>query len=318
VKLREFFEKGIQTGIKNDPRGRQEVLDDLKRRKKEYGKLKGREKEFFDAEGLKNPYADSRILWGAGTETLRRVMVGIDVEVGEILLANSLRERGERIDALVAHHPEGRAFADLHLVMQMQAEILNRFGIPISTAESLMEERISTVERKLLPANHARAVDAARLMGIPLLNFHTPADNMVATHLQKLFEQKKPHDLDEIMELLLEIPEYREAAKAGAGPKIIVGSKKRKAGGIFVDMTGGTEGAQKIFRSMAQSGINTVVGMHFSEEHRKEANAHHLNIVVAGHISSDNLGMNLLLDEVCRGTKLQVVECSGFVRVKRR
>ena len=34
--------------------------------------------------------------------------------------------------------------------------------------------------------------------------------------------------------------------------------------------------------------------MHISEEHRKEAEKSHLNVVVAGHISSDNLGLNLL------------------------
>ncbi len=36
-------------------------------------------------------------------------------------------------------------------------------------------------------------------------------------------------------------------------------------------MTGGTEGAKDIFQSMALSGINTIVAMHLSEEHRKEA-----------------------------------------------
>jgi hypothetical protein len=68
---------------------------------------------------------------------------------------------------------------------------------------------------------------------------------------------------------------------------------------------------------MSQSGINTVVGMHFSDEHRKEAEKRHLNMVIAGHISSDNLGINLLLDEISRGEDVTFLECSGFRRVSR-
>ncbi len=53
-----------------------------------------------------------------------------------------------------------------------------------------------------------------------------------------------------------------------------------------------------------------------SEEHRKEAEKSHINVVVAGHISSDSLGMNLMLDELeKRG--IEVVACSGLTRVKR-
>jgi hypothetical protein len=57
--------------------------------------------------------------------------------------------------------------------------------------------------------------------------------------------------------------------------------------------------------------------MHISEEHRKEAEKYHLNVVIAGHISSDNLGMNLLLDAVTKETGMQLLACSGFSRVNR-
>jgi hypothetical protein len=318
MKLREIYKKAIEIGIKNDPRGKDMVLKELKRKKKEYKDLKGHEKEFFDKESLDNPYADSRILWGKGEEEVKTALVGIDIEVGEILLADALRRKGKRIDVMIAHHPEGQAYANLFMVMQMQADILNRFGVPISTAESLMEKRISDVEKRLMPVNHTRAVDAARLMDIPLVNFHTPADNMVATYLQKLFDRKKPFTIDEVVDMLLEIPEYRDSSMHGAGPKVVLGSKKRKAGKIFVDMTGGTEGSKQAFQSIAQSGINTVVGMHYSDDHRKEAEKHHLNMVIAGHISSDNLGVNLLLDELSKRSPIKTIDCSGFKRVKRK
>jgi putative NIF3 family GTP cyclohydrolase 1 type 2 len=57
--------------------------------------------------------------------------------------------------------------------------------------------------------------------------------------------------------------------------------------------------------------------MHLSEEHRKEAEKNHLNVVMAGHIASDNLGLNLLLDEVLKGSETHILSCSGFLRVSR-
>jgi putative NIF3 family GTP cyclohydrolase 1 type 2 len=56
--------------------------------------------------------------------------------------------------------------------------------------------------------------------------------------------------------------------------------------------------------------------MHISENNRKEAKKHHINVVVAGHIASDSLGMNLFLDELqARG--VEVISCSGLLRVER-
>jgi len=317
MKIREIYQKAVDVGMSNDPRGRDAVLKDLQRIEKEYGDLKPGEKEFFDQESLINPYADSRILSGSGEEDVKTILLGIDIEVGEILLCESLKNRGGAVDLVVSHHPEGSAFANLYAVMYMQSDILRRYGVPINIAEDLMEQRVREVERRLMPLNHTRAVDAARLLGIPFMCLHTPADNMVATFLQSSFEEKKPYLLSDIIDFLRLLPEYREAAKNGSGPKILLGAESRKAGKIFVDMTGGTEGSKDIFQSLATTGVNTLVVMHLSEEHRKEAEKNHLNIVVAGHIASDNLGLNLLLDEVLKGSEIHILSCSGFQRVSR-
>jgi hypothetical protein len=317
MKLGVFYRSAIETGIKNDPRTKNAVLQELSRCKKAYEKLGQSEKEFFDTESLKNPYPDSRILYGSEDLEVQSILAGIDIDVGEILLADTLKSKGKRIDLLLSHHPSGRALADLYAVMKMQSDILNLHGVPINIAESLMDVRINEIERKLMPANHARAIDAARLLDVPFLCLHTPADNMVAHYLHELFTREKPYALDDVVEMLRTIPEYRNAGINGAGPKTILGSKTRKAGKIFVDMTGGTEGAREIFESLTNSGINTVVAMHLSEEHRKEAEKNHLNVVIAGHISSDNLGLNLLLDEITRNHPLEILACSGFRRFSR-
>jgi len=317
MKIREIYQKAVEAGMGNDPRGREAALKDLERNEKDYAAIKPGEKEFFDMESLQNPYADSRILNGSGEEEVRTILVGIDIEVGEMLLSESLKSRGEPVDLILSHHPEGMAFANLYSVMHMQSDILNRCGVPINIAEDLMEQRVKEVERKIMPLNHTRAVDAARLLGIPFMCLHTPADNMVVTFLQKSFEEKAPYLLSDIIVMLRALPEYREAARNGSGPKILLGGENRRAGRVFVDMTGGTEGSNDIFQSLAATGVNTLVVMHLSEEHRKEAEKNHLNVVVAGHIASDNLGLNLLLDEVIKDPGIRIFACSGFRRVTR-
>ena len=114
-----------------------------------------------------------------------------------------------------------------------------------------------------------------------------------------------------------EIPEYKEAIKFGAGPKIFVGDSEKRCGKIAItEITGGTEGSPKLYEKMATAGIGTIIGMHISEEHKKEAEAANINVVIAGHISSDSLGVNLFLDELEK-RDIEIIPCSGLIRISR-
>lgn len=63
--------------------------------------------------------------------------------------------------------------------------------------------------------------------------------------------------------------------------------------------------------------MKTFVVMHLGEEHRKEAGKNHLNLVAAGQIASDDLGLDLLPDEVMKGLDMLIFGCSVFQRVTR-
>ena len=317
MKLREIYGKAVAVGIENDPRGGKIVKQELKENKKAFDKLQKKDLKYFDRDTLRNPYSDSRILFGNPAKKIKKVMVGIDIEGDELLLADRLNEKGAEIDLVIGHHPKGRGIVGLSNVMKMQAEILHSFGVPINVAESILDKRISTVAKNIMPLNHNRFADMAKILDIPLICLHTPADNMVTTYLQNKFNRQNPYKLSDIIDILLEEPEYRYSKKLGAGPKVIVGNERRKAGKVYVDMTGGTNGAKEMFQFFAASNISTVVGMHFTEEHRNEAEANHINIVIAGHIASDNLGMNLLFDSTL-SKDIKIVECSGFKRYTRR
>lgn len=317
MKLSKIYEFVVKEGIEADPRGRDLVSKNLARVKKGYEELNEKDKASFDKEKLSNPYADTRILNGDLGLEIKTILIGIDIEVGEILLADRLRQLGRRIDLVISHHPEGYARANFYEVMNMQTDIFGKVGVPITVAESLLKERIKEVERKVSPGNHSRAVDAARLLDIPFMCVHTPSDNHVANYLQRLLDDKKPEDTGEVLGLLKDIPEYEEAMKQNAGPKVLFGDPKNRAGKIFVDMTGGTEGPKEIFDRLEQAGIGTLVAMHLSEEHFKNVQKGHINVVLAGHISSDSLGLNLLLDKLEKEEKFEIITCSGFKRIKR-
>ena len=261
-------------------------------------------------------YPDTAILYGKPDTQVKKILIGIDIEVSELLLADKIRKL-QGLDLVMAHHPEGRAHAAFYEVMRLQIDLLVKVGISLRVAQELVDERKREVERRVLPGNHMRVVDAARLLDLPFMCVHTPADNHASSFIQGLLHKKKPKKVQDIVDILMEIPEYQEAAKNLAGPRIILGSPRRAVGKIFVEMTGGTEGSREVFDKLYKVGIRTLVSMHLGEEHLKKVKDADLNVVIAGHISSDTLGLNLLLDRIEKKEKFETIECSGFRRIRR-
>ena len=109
MKLIDVYRLAIETGMKHDPRPESDVKRLLEDERKAYDSMDEGKKQYFDTERLWNPYADSRLSYGDPDTEVTRLMWGIDIGTGEVLLADRLREKGQRIDALVAHHPLGLA-----------------------------------------------------------------------------------------------------------------------------------------------------------------------------------------------------------------
>ena len=311
--IQEIYKLAVQKGIDADFRANEQIELILRRRKEKYEKLPEAARAELDEDSFWNPYSDTRVLHLAADKPVKKVLAGIDIDVSELFLAKEIGG----IDLVISHHPLGRALAALHEVMESQCDVLNQYGVPINIAEGLMRERISEVARGINAKNHQRTVDAAKLLGMNLMCLHTSSDNLAANFLRQAVEAAKPELLGDLMHVLYKIPEYQEAMKFAAGPRIFVGFEESRCGKIaLTELTGGTEGSPKLYEKMAQAGIGTVVGMHVSEEHKKEAEAAHLNVVIAGHMSSDSIGMNLFLDELEK-QGIAIVPCSGLIRVSR-
>jgi putative NIF3 family GTP cyclohydrolase 1 type 2 len=314
MNTKDIFKIAVDKAIEADLRGKNEVEKKMNRINEKFNDFSEKQKAEFDKEKLNNPYVDSRILNNPDeSKEIKKVMVGIDIGGAELMLADKLAN----VDLVIAHHPQGAALAQLSAVMDLQAEVLAKYGLPINIAESVTKPKTEEVNRNLSPVNHYRSVDIAKILGLDFMCTHTTADNLAARFMHDLIQEKKPEYVEDIFKVFKEIPEYQKSIAKQVGPKLFTGSKENKVGKVVVtEFTGGTSGSKDVFEKMAQYGFGTIIGMHMSEEHRKEAEKHHLNVIIAGHMSSDSLGMNLFLDEIEK-QGIEIVPVSGLIRVKR-
>ncbi len=320
MKLQKFFEAAVDLGIQYDPREKKQIEKMLKKFQEKEKKLSEKEKPYFDAERTWNPYSDCRIINGDGSEEFTHLFVGVDIETPEMLLIDRLREKGQKIDGALIHHPEGRALADLEKVMPLQIDLLATVGVPVNQSEAVLRPRMDKIWRAIHADNLFRVERAAELLDIPAVCCHTITDNMVWSFMEKHICKKEYEDMGEILDAIREIPEYTMYAQKGNPPIIVNGSRGSRVGKLVAtEFTGGTNGPEEFFEAKARAGVGTVLSMHVTEKSLEEAKKHHINIIQCSHMASDALGINLMLDEMQKkDPKMTFIEASGFIRVKRK
>jgi putative NIF3 family GTP cyclohydrolase 1 type 2 len=133
----------------------------------------------------------------------------------------------------------------------------------------------------------------------------------------KNYLAKKSFDtVDEIVEYLMELPEYQEAAKGKNAPEIVAGGPKSRAGKVAVFFTGGTNPSKEVYMELAKAGVGTLVDMHIPEDGLEELKKLHVNVINAGHMASDSIGANLFLDKLEK-QGIKIIVGGGLIRVKR-
>jgi hypothetical protein len=316
MKLIDIYKLAVQMGIDADLRTKEHMEVELNRINDRFKKMESEEQKLFDKDQLWNPYADSRLLYGDPSAEIEGVLWGIDIGTGEIVLADRLREKGKRIDAVIGHHPKGYAHAHFYDVMHVQETLMQQAGISINVAEDIVAPRIREVHNAIASSNHEQEVDAARLLDMPLMCLHQPTDILVQRFLENLMTENAPERIDDVLKVLTSLPEMKYAAGHNNPPEVWVGDRSRHAGKISVKMCGGTAYPKDVYEKMSQAGIGTVVCMHVPESHIEEARKNHINIIISGHMASDSLGINLFADKV-EQKGVEITPCSGFIRVKR-
>mgnify|MGYP000308838260 CR=1 FL=1 len=244
------------------------------------------------------------------SDDVKKVLFGIDMETPELLLAQELG-----YDCVVTHHPKAdSAVVDFAKVMDVQIDKMVEFGVPINKAQKALRKKQLSVELSRHVSNYDRVSSAARLMNMPFLGVHIPADfiteDLVQNYLDDRFLSKPKTKLEDILDALNEMDVYK---KALASPVIRVGSKKDYAGKIAVLMAGGTNGGTDVIKSYFEAGVGTIVCMHMPEDVKKAVAEQNIgNVIVAGHMPSDTIGLAIIA-QAWRDAGLEVVTMSGIL-----
>ena len=223
-------------------------------------------------------------------ENIRKVLFGVDMDTPELLLAKQLG-----FDCVVSHHPRNTD-VDMLEVLNTHIRKLEALGVPRNKTQKLLADRKKELGYDRHVANSRRSESAAKLLGMPYLCIHTPTDLIGETMVQKFLDEKfgdKPETkLKDIVEALEEIDEYKNSARK---PVIRVGDNDSYAGKIYVLMAGLTGPGPAVTKEYFEAGVGTLVLMHIPEAVAKEVRTQNIgNVVVAGHMSSDSLGINVV------------------------
>ncbi len=244
------------------------------------------------------------------SENIKRVLIGIDMETPELLLA---RELG--FDCVVSHHPKAdNCVVDFAKVMDVQIDRMVKAGVPINKAQKVLKKKQQSIDLGRHASNYDRVSSAARLMNMPYLNIHIPADfiteEIVQTKLDKVFSNKPKTKLKDIIDELNSWEYYKGKV---AQPVIRVGSSDDYAGKIEVLMAGGTNGGVDVYKSYFEAGVGTIIAMHVPEDVKKAVAEQNIgNIIVAPHMPSDSIGL-LEIVKTWREQGFKVTCMSGIV-----
>lgn len=265
-------------------------------------------KTALDLAGLKKTPPDSGVV--VPGENIKKVAFGVDMELAELLLA---RELGA--EAVITHHPKGgKPVVDFHMVMTNQIDRMVAAGVPVNKAQKVLKERVEQVERAQHVSNYDRVASAARLLGMPFVTIHSPADVLaertVQEHLDSKLRNKPKAVLKDVITALEEMPEYKLTL---AKPAIRVGGAKDYAGRVFVTMAGGTGGGRNVARAYFEAGVGTLVCMHMPDDTIKAVKEQNIgNVIVAGHMASDSIGINRVIAAL-EEKGLEVLRMSGVI-----
>ena len=242
--------------------------------------------------GLKEVPEDSAIY--VSGDNITKILFGIDAGVPELLLAKQLG-----YDAVIAHHPEGgTAVVDFHQVFKRHIQQMVVAGVPIKEAENAVRKRFEELEVEAHTETYSHAVDVAKLLKMPYMNIHTPLDEVGRRRISEQIKSRirKYSTVQDVVSALRELPEFKNAVTE---IKIRLGKAENPAGKVVVSHGAGTNGGYEVAKTYFKYRIGTVVYIHISPKNLEKLKTDNVgNLIVTGHIASDSVGINPLINEL--------------------
>lgn len=235
-------------------------------------------------------------------DEIETALVGIDAESPEIQLAAR-----EGYDLLLAHHPVGVAGVTFPSVLDRQVDLMTDHGVPRERAEATIEDLRQDWGARAHMANYRHDVSIAELLDQPYVNLHLPPDELGRRAFVEAVAEAEPETVRDLRRTFASFPEIRAAE---TDVEVRVGHPDNRAGRVAIHHAAGANGGASVAKAYFDHGVDTVVYIHADgsvERELREAVGDEKNLVITGHIASDAVGMNVLIDEL----ELRGVDCTA-------
>ena len=220
-------------------------------------------------------------------EGIARVLFGLDIGTGELLMA---RELG--YDAVIAHHPVGTTYRAWR-VFKRHVDLLMGAGVPEAAARAAVAPKLEALRLRGMVANYEQVPQAARLLGMPFLNIHCPLDELGRRVMQRtandVLEATPAATVAEVVEALAALP---AAQRARTEVEALLGDPQAPAGKVVVAHGALTNGGYEVARAYFAHGIDTVVYIHVGASDLRRLREHDAGqLIVTGHLMGDAVGI---------------------------
>jgi hypothetical protein len=246
-------------------------------------------------------------------EDIESALVGIDLESPEVHVAHR-----EGYDLALAHHPTGGdARLEFHEVLDTQVEFMVGHGVDRERAEEAVADLRRNSVHRAHASNYRHDPSVAELLGQPYMNVHLAPDEFGRRRFVEVAEEL-PDDatVGDLTSALHDVFPALQDAKTDIETR--VGSDENELGELAVHHAAGTNGGASVAAAYFDAGVDTVLYIHVDggdTEQLREEYGDEKNLVVTGHIASDAVGLNVLIDELeKRGVDCTAISGCGLGR----
>jgi len=240
-------------------------------------------------------------------------LVGVDLESPEVQLAHR-----EGYDLALAHHPTGgEARLGFGEVLDRQVGFMTDHGVDRERAEEAVADLRRNTAHSAHASNYRHDPSVAELLGQPYMNVHLAPDEVGRRAFVEVVESLDDGaTVGEFKSALAEeLPALRDAR---TDVETRVGSDDSALGEVAVHHAAGTNGGASVASAYFDAGVDTVVYIHVGGSDTaelREAYGGAKNLVVTGHLASDAVGLNALVDELeARGVDCTTISGCGIGR----
>lgn len=250
-------------------------------------------------------------------DDLETALVGIDLESPEVQLANR-----DGFDLALAHHPPGgRSRLEFSQVLDRQVELMTDHSVPHSTAVDAVADLRRQSEHRAHASNYRHDPSIAEYLDQPYMNIHLAPDELGRRAFVDAIDRLPSEaTVDDLRAALTD--EFIELRVADTDIETRVGDDENEIGTVAVHHAAGTNGGASVAEAYFEHGIDTVVYIHVGASDTEtlcETYGEEKNLVITGHIASDAIGMNILIDDLeSHGLACTCLSGAGIGRGQRK